>query len=99
MSMPAGEPWSRSKFSDGECVGRPDLDPGTLGSDRTLPGASAIIHLTWSDPLVNPPTSAEILSNLVLGLHQWLHDSGSRAVRTIRFESVDGDHFELGIEA
>jgi hypothetical protein len=79
-------------------MGRPGLDPGTFGSDRARPSASVTIHLTWSDPLGNPPTSAEILSNSDLGLRQSLQDSGSRAVGTIRFQNVDGDQFDLLVE-
>ena len=82
----------------GFLVGRPGLDPGTLGSDQARPSASVKIHLTWSDGSANPPTSAEILSNLGLRLHQWLHETGSRVVGRIQFQNVDGDLFDIRIE-
>ena len=82
----------------GFLVGRPGLDPGTLGSDLTRPSASVKIHLTWSDPLANPPTSAEILTDLCLGLHQWLHEKSTGGVGTLRFENVEGEKFDLRIE-
>jgi kynurenine formamidase len=61
----------------------------TLGSDQARRSAFVIIHLTWSEPSANPLTFAEILTNLGPGLHEWLHDSGSRLVGIIRFESGD----------
>ena len=82
----------------GFSVGRPGLDPGTLGSDGARPSACAKIHLAWSDSSASPPTSAEILSNLGLGLHQWLHENSSRAVGTTQFENAVGDQFELRIQ-
>ena len=37
------------------------------------------IHLSWSEAAARPPASADVLSNLSLWLHNWLHEVGSGA--------------------
>lgn len=61
-------------------MSRPGLDPGTLGADLGRPSASLVVHISWSKPSVNPPTSADVLSNLVLRLQNWLHELGPGVV-------------------
>lgn len=79
-------------------MNRPGLDPGTLGADLGRPSASLAVHLSWSEASANLPTSAEVLSNLGLRLHNWLHELGSGVVGVMQFESSDGTSFELRIE-
>lgn len=79
-------------------VGRPGLDPGTLGSDQARPGASLKIHFTWSDSLAKPPTSAEILSSCGVRLHQRLHTTGSEVTGVMRHDGSGGESFELRID-
>src|SRR5277367_1347413 len=54
-------------------VGRPGLDPGTLGIRQDHPTASVSVQITWLEEFKIPPTSTEILSNLIPWLHHWLH--------------------------
>ena len=79
-------------------VGRPGLDPGTLGVWPDPPLASAVVQITWSRSSSGPPTSNEILANLVPWLHNWLHEVGGGAVGVMRFDHVGGESFELRIE-
>jgi len=79
-------------------VGRPGLDPGTLGSRNGHPSASLVVHLSWSEASTSPPTSEEVLSNLGLRLHNWLHELGPGVATVMRFENADGTSFELGIQ-
>jgi len=77
---------------------RPGLDPGTLGLKIGRPSASLVVHLSWSEASANPPTFADVLSNLGLWLQNWLHELGSGVVAVMHFESSDGASFELRIE-
>jgi hypothetical protein len=79
-------------------VGRPGLDPGTLGTKTDQPSASVIIQISWSEPSASPPTSEEILSNLGLRLQNWLQELGAGVVGVMRFENAEGASFELRIE-
>ena len=86
-------------------VGRPGLDPGTLGFDFWRPGASVFVHLSWSGRSVRPPTSAQVLTDLGVRLQEWLHEIGSGVVGVIRFvgcngemSRFNGETFELLIE-
>ena len=47
-------------------MGRPGVDPGTLGIGPDHPIVSVVVQITWSEASVRPPTSTEILSNLSL---------------------------------
>ena len=80
-------------------VGRPGLDPGTLGSIKDHPSASVAIQISWSAASANPPTSEEVLSNLGLRLQNWLQELGSGVVGVMRFENAEGSSFELRIES
>jgi hypothetical protein len=57
-------------------VGRPGLDPGTLGIEPDHPTASVIVRITWSESSLVPSSSTETLSNLIPWLHHWLHIVG-----------------------
>ena len=76
----------------------PGLDPGTLGLNLGRPSASLVIHISWSEASVNPPTSTEVLSNLGLRLQNWLHELGSGVIGVMQFENSDGASFKLRIE-
>ena len=89
---------SRSAVVLQDSVGRPGLDPGTLGSRKGHPSASLVVHLSWSEASTSPPTSEEVLSNLGLRLQNWLHELGSGVVGVMRFENSDGASFQLEIE-
>ena len=58
-------------------MGRPGLDPGTLGIGPEHVAASMSIRITWSNESPIPPTSTEIPSNLIPWLHNWLHSLGN----------------------
>ncbi len=79
-------------------VGRPGLDPGTLGSILVRSGASLDVHLSWLEGSASPPSSAEVLSNLGLRLQDWLHETGFGVVGVMRFSNSIGERFELRIE-
>ena len=79
-------------------VGRPGLDPGTLGPMKGHPSASLVVHLSWSEAVENPLTSAEVLDRLPLRLHNWLHELGPGVIGVMQFEHVDGTSFEMRIE-
>ena len=78
-------------------VGRPGLDPGTLGSILGRPSASVDVHLSWLEGSASPPSSTEVLSNLGLRLQDWLHDAGFGVVGVMQFANSNGEKFELRI--
>jgi hypothetical protein len=79
-------------------VGRPGLDPGTLGGDRDDTTSSVDVRISWSEQVSGPPMSAEILSNLSLWLHDWLHKTESGGVGVILSTGPDGSRLELRVE-
>jgi hypothetical protein len=79
-------------------VGRPGLDPGTLGGDQVDTRSSVDVHISWSDGVSRLPMSAEILSNLSLWLHDWLHKTESGGVGVISSTGPDGSRVELLVE-
>jgi hypothetical protein len=79
-------------------VGRPGLDPGTLGSMLDSPSASIDVHLSWLKGVACPPSSVEVLSNLGVRLQNWLHETGLGVVGVMQFANSDGEKFELRIE-
>jgi len=82
----------------GGALSCPGLDPGTLGLNLGRPSASLVVHCSWSKTLANPPTSADVLSNLGFRLQNWLHELGSGVVGVMQFENSEGASFELRIE-
>jgi hypothetical protein len=71
-------------------VGRPGLDPGTLGIEPDHPTASDVVKITWSGASVPPATSSEILSNLIPRLHQWLRSRGNDVSGDVKICGSDG---------
>ena len=57
-------------------VGRPGLDPGTLGGTISGPSKSLEVCLSWSEDSSSPPTSASNSLNLLLRLSSWLSVEG-----------------------
>jgi hypothetical protein len=53
-------------------VGRPGLDPGTLGVFSEGPCKSITVQIHWSDEVVDPSTYLEMLSELNSWLDSWL---------------------------
>ena len=76
-------------------MGRPGLDPGTLGIEPDQPATSVEVQITWSQHSTNPPTSAEILSNVTLWLHHGLHGLGDEVSGDVKIRGAD----ELDIQA
>ncbi len=78
-------------------VGRPGLDPGTLGVFPECPGASLSVQICWSGELECPPTSAEILSRVNSWLDSWLDKGSFHGVGIIQFRGADGEVLDLRI--
>ena len=57
-------------------VGRPGLDPGTLGGGEDGPPMSVDVRLSWSEDCENPLTSTNVPLNLLLRLSSWLSLQG-----------------------
>ena len=71
-------------------MGRPGLDPGTLGVRPEHPAASVIVQIAWSEQSLRPPKSTEILTNLSPWLHHWLHSSGNDVSGDVTISGSDG---------
>ena len=80
-------------------MGRPGLDPGTLGIGPDHPTATVAVQITWSEHSPGPPTSAEILSNLSPWLHHWLHFLGVNADGDVTICGVDGFEIQMHLKA
>ena len=78
-------------------MGRPGLDPGTLGFDLGRLEASVVVRVSWSDDGPRPPTFAEVLSNLLPWLQDWLHDLDGEATGSIQVCCSDGRVIEVRI--
>jgi hypothetical protein len=79
-------------------VGRPGLDPGTLGFEPDSTRESVVVRVSWSESAVNPPTSAEVLSNLLPWLHDWLHSLGSGVSSVVQICCSDDLKIEVRVE-
>jgi hypothetical protein len=77
-------------------VGRPGLDPGTLGIQPGSACASVVIRV--SETSVDPPTPAAVLSNLLPGLHDWLHNLGSGVTSVVQICGSDDLKIEVRVE-
>ena len=53
-------------------VGRPGLDPGTLGSAQSRPLVSVDVRISWSDDDAIPGSSTDVPTSLLLRLSNWL---------------------------
>jgi hypothetical protein len=81
-----------------DLVGRPGLDPGTLGIGPDHPTSSVVVQIAWSKGSTDPPTSAEILSNVSLWLHDWLHSAGSDIAGDVKICGADGLDIHVHLE-
>ena len=79
-------------------VGRPGLDPGTLGFEPDSTRASVVVRVSWSETSVNPPVSADVLSNLLPWLHDWLQSLGSGVTSVVQISGSDGLKIEVCVE-
>ena len=79
-------------------VGRPGLDPGTLGFQPVSTEASVLIRVAWSENYASAPTSADVLSNVLPRLHEWLHSLGSGVSSFIQISGPDGLKIEVNFE-
>ena len=79
-------------------MGRPGLDPGTLGFQPGSTRASVEVRVSWSEVYGRPLPSVDILSNLLPWLHDWLHSLGSQVSSVIQVCGPDGLKIEVRIE-
>jgi len=79
-------------------VGRPGLDPGTLGIGLNDSIASVDVRITWSEKSPVPPTSTEILSNVSVWLHHWLHSLGNDVSGDVRICGADGLEIQVRLD-
>ena len=79
-------------------VGRPGLDPGTLGIGPEHAAPFVVVRITWSEQSSIPPASTEILSNLIPWLHNWLHSLGNEAVGDVTIRGKYGLEINVRIE-
>ena len=78
--------------------GRPGLDPGTLGFEPDDTRASVVVRVSWSETSVDPPASADVLSSLLLWLHDWLHNLGSGVSSVVQICGSDDLKIEVRVE-
>jgi hypothetical protein len=78
-------------------VGRPGLDPGTLGFEPERTEASVVVRVAWSEECASPPTSADVLANLLPWLHDWLHSLGSGVSSVVQISGSDGLKIEVRV--
>jgi hypothetical protein len=79
-------------------VGRPGLDPGTLGIEPDHPTATVAVRITWSEKSPSPLTSAEILSNLIPWLQDWLHCLGNDIRGDVKISGSNGNEIEVRVK-
>ncbi len=79
-------------------VGRPGLDPGTLGVFPEYPRTSLSVQICWSDNVECLPMSADILSRFNSWLDNWLPQGPFQGLATIQFRGADGEVFNLRLE-
>jgi hypothetical protein len=79
-------------------VGRPGLDRGTLRPSQGRSQAFVSIHLSWAGDAEGSHASADVSSNLLLRLHNWLHELDFGLVGVIRSEDSDGRITEMAID-
>jgi hypothetical protein len=71
---------------------------GNLGLEPKRTEASVVVRVTWSEESISPRTSADILSNLVPWLHDWLHGFGSGVSSAVQIVGSDGVKVEILVE-
>lgn len=76
-------------------VGRPRLDPGTLGV--ILPGAkrALTVQICWSNEVSRAPEDTETLPSLNVWLDELLDMGSYTGHANIRFEQFNGDLVEM----
>ena len=79
-------------------MGRPGLDPGTLGFEPERTEASVVVRVAWSENYVSPPTSVDVLSDLLPWLHDWLHSFGCGVSSVVQISGSDGLKIEVRVE-
>lgn len=80
-------------------MGRPGLDPGTLGVFRECPGVSLTIQIWWSNDIGRSPTCSEVVPSLISWLDDCLDKSSHTGLANVRFETSGGEviEFRLGV--
>ena len=76
-------------------MGRPGLDPGTLGAIPPDPGPFLTVQICWSENVGRSPTFAEMLPSLISWLDEWLDKNSYTGLANVRFENSDGEATEL----
>jgi hypothetical protein len=71
-------------------VGRPGLDPGTVGAIDPSPGLWLNVQIRWSNELGRAPLSSDILP----GLLSWLDNGSCAGLSNVRIESSGGEVIE-----
>jgi hypothetical protein len=66
-------------------VGRPGLDPSTLGVLPQRPCKSVTVQIYWLDETVDPSTYSEMLSELNSWLDNWLDQNEFMGTMGITF--------------
>jgi hypothetical protein len=79
-------------------VGRPGLDPGTLGFKPGSAQGFVDVRVSWSEAHASPPSSVDVLSNLLPWLHDWLHSLGSEVSSVVEVCGSDGLKIEVRID-
>ena len=74
-----------------QSVGRPGLDPGTLGAIPPHPETFLNVQICWSNEAGRSPTFSEMLPNLI----SRLDESSYTGLANVRFESSGGEVIEL----
>jgi hypothetical protein len=72
-------------------VGRPGLDPGTLGATASSAESSLNVQIRWSNYLGRPPMSSEILPSLISWLDEWLDRGSCTGLAKVQFEAAGGE--------
>jgi len=71
-------------------VGRPGLDPSTLGVLLPNPGTLLDVQTCWSIEVDRSPTFTEMFPSLIHWLDDLLDKSSYSGLANIRFEANDG---------
>ena len=78
-------------------MGRPGLDPGTLGVMLEHSGPSLNIQICWSIEMGRSLTFFEMHPSLISWIDDWLDDSSHTGQAKVRFKTID--EIQLGISA
>jgi hypothetical protein len=79
-------------------VGRPGLDPGTLGAIMEHSGPSLNVQICWSNEVRSSPTFAEVSQSLISWLDEWLDKNSNTGLANVQFKTSHGEviHFRIG---